>query len=289
MNCLSIAVTSYNNLSLRGVASLERTLDSIRTAREVLRGEAPIRVALVWVDDGSDDGTAQWLGARLRESRDEWFCHNEVNHFIGFARNQAAARIASDIVVPFDSDDEMYPEHLLVGWRALNTVDPSGRRPAWVSTRCDFGGCGEIHPEWAERVALTIPSTKFVLRRVWDFVEGWPDSRLYRTTWGVDIDFDAVVGTFFVVCPVENCTVRYWHYPGSKLDRQLARFKLPPSEQVEDLPEAATPDDHRLRERMLHFHIGYLKYKLERLTDPQGFDDLVTNFAFVDDGASGGD
>lgn len=39
---------------------------------------------------------------------------------------------------------------------------------------------------------------------------------------------------------------------------------------------------------MLHFHIGYLKYKLENLMDPHGFDDLVTNFAFLDDVAASG-
>lgn len=288
MQSLLIVVTSHNNLGDRGAVSLERTLDSIRIAREVLQREAPVRVALSWVDDGSNDGTAQWLAARLRESRDEWLFHNEVNHFIGFARNQAAARIASDIVVPFDSDDEMYPEHLFVGWQALNTADRSGQRPGWVTTSCDFGGCEGIHPEWAERISFTIPSTKFLLRRVWDFVEGWPDPRLYRTTGRDDMDFNVIVETFFPVTRVGQCTARYWNYPGSHLDRQLARFRMAPSEYSEESPGMSAVAHHRLRERMLHFHIGYLKYKLENLMDPHGFDDLVTNFAFLDHVAANG-
>ncbi|MDD3518461.1 MAG: glycosyltransferase [Chromatiales bacterium] len=275
---LLIAVTSHNNLSLRGTVSLERTLDSIRTARELLRRELPIRVALSWVDDGSDDGTPAWLARRLREERDEWFLHNAVNRFAGAARNQATARIDADVIALFDSDDEMYPEHLLVGWQALNTPDASGRLPGWAISRCDFGGCEDVHPAWAERIANSSPCTKFFRRRVWEFIEGMPDACVYRITTEEDSDATRLAATFFEPAIIGRSTLRYWSYPGSHFDRQSTKFRLPPDEAPREDLSPRQRAAFELRDRLFDARVRYLKDKLERLLDPRSFDDLMTNF-----------
>lgn len=280
MQTLLIAVTSRNNLTLRGTASLERTLDSIRTARETLLREAPVRVALSWVDDGSDDGTDRWLARRLKEDRDEWLLHNELNRGAGPARNQAATRIGSDCIAPFDSDDEMYPDHLLAGWLAMGTPDASGRLPGWASSLCDFGDCDGIHPEWRRRISNSSPCTKLFRRRVWDFVEGFPEAAIYRTTGEEDCDLMSAVATFFMPIHIDRPTMRYWNYPDSHLDRQLPRFRQAPRGAR---PDAAPPRHqaaYRLRDWFQDQRIRYLKFKLEHLTDPGEFDDLATHFRF---------
>jgi glycosyltransferase involved in cell wall biosynthesis len=114
-----------------GVRWLPESVDSIL-------GQSYPDVELVVVDDGSRDGSADWVAGR-RDSR-LVLLRNERSEGLSAALNRGLAAVSGDYVARMDADDAAHPERLriqvgvlerrpdvgLVGSR-IETVDESGR------------------------------------------------------------------------------------------------------------------------------------------------------------------
>jgi hypothetical protein len=283
-----VATTSHNNLSNRGAASLCRMIDSVRAARRELERSRQARMIWSWVDDGSTDGTAAWLARRLRPDHGELLTANQTNCYAAVARNMAVARRHSDLVNIFDSDDEMLPNHLVVGYDMLLGQDSAGLRLGTASTLTDFADSGAIDPEWSHRISMVNVNTTFYHRAVWDFVEGMPTLRIYQTVGCEDQDLMAMLQIFFPTGMINIVTARYWRYDGSTFDRQLSKFKRSPDA---DTGETATDSPaarafNAAREAHMKYYVQYLKTKLLHMPDRTLFNGLRTGTAFIELGLS---
>jgi glycosyltransferase involved in cell wall biosynthesis len=285
MSIILVATTSHNNLSTRGELSLTRMIDSVRAARTQLEHQRGGRLVWSWVDDGSSDGTAEWLTARLRPDDGELLTVNQTNSYATLARNQAVARLRSDLVNIFDSDDEMLPNHLVTGCDALRARDAAGQSFGCASTLTGFGDSGELHPEWIKRISVVNVNTTFYRRCVWEFVEGMPPPHVYRVVGCEDQDLLGIVQAFFPIGLFEVVTARYWRYDGNAFDRQLKKFQRDPDgpDGIDRTPAAAGHRQlHDARESWVMHHIQYLKTKLCHVTDRRAFEGIRTGPAFAE-------
>ena len=87
---------------------------------------------VVWVDDGSNDGTSGWLDAALDGHPTARVLHLDTNRGRAAARNAGAAAVSGDILVFLDADVEPTPETA----RAL-TDAASGRGAVAAVARLD--------------------------------------------------------------------------------------------------------------------------------------------------------
>lgn len=263
-------------------------IDSVRAARIQLERDRGGQLAWSWVDDGSSDGTAEWLTARLRPDDGELLTINQTNSYATLARNQAVARLRSDIVNIFDSDDEMLPNHLVTGCDALRARDASGQSFGCASTLTGFGDSGALHPEWIKRISIVNVNTTFYRRCVWEFVEGMPSPQVYRVVGCEDQDLLEIVRPFFPIGFFEVVTARYWRYDGNAFDRQLKKFQSDPAVPagIDRTPAAGHRQLHDGREAWVKQHIQYLKTKLQHMTDRRAFEGLRTGTAFAELGLS---
>lgn len=283
MKTIVVATASYNNLTTRGESTLTRMIDSVRAARAELHRSGLARMVWSWVDDGSTDGTAEWLRARLRPDDAEHLTANETNNWVAVARNMAVARFRSDYVHLFDSDDEMFPGHLVAGVRGLEEPDRDGRRFGVATTRIDMGATDDIHPEWIDVISAIHVNTTFYRREVWDFVEGLPALAIYRHIGCEDQDMGATVRPFFAFRQVPEVTSRYWRYDGNYFDRQIAKFRHPFGDIGRFTHYARELQPlHDAREAYVRDRIRYLKVKLSSATEASVFAGLKTGPAFTE-------
>jgi glycosyltransferase involved in cell wall biosynthesis len=283
VNTLVLATASHDNLTTRGESSLVRMIDSVRAARDRLHASGLARLVWSWIDDGSTDGTAAWLGERLRAGDGEHLLATEANNWVAAARNMAVARFRSDFVHLFDSDDEMFPDHLVTGVRALEEPDAEGRRYGAATTRIDVGDAGTVHEDWFDILSSVHVNAAFYRRDVWDFLEGMPALAIHRRIGCEDQDMGAILRQFFEVRKVPDVTWRYWRYDGNYFDRQLDKFSHPFAEvrRFTHYPRELQPL-HMEREAHVRDRLRYLKIKLSSATDPQTFAGLQKGPAFTE-------
>ena len=261
-------------------------IDSVRTARREAERSRSLRVVWSWVDDGSTDGTAEWLASHLRSADAEVLVANESNSYAAVARNQAVARFASDVVNIFDSDDEMFPHHLVAGYDALFNPDERGTFFGAVTTLSDFGDCGPLHPEWVRRISIVNVNTTFYRREVWDFLEGMPGSGIYRHLGSEDQDMLGLLNPFFPLGLVTIPTARYWRYAGNAFDQQLEKFRNDPAFWSEPIAPIERRRLNDVREAYFQARLRYLKMKLDHMVPAGAFKHLRTGPAFVELGLS---
>lgn len=257
-------------------------IDSVRGARREAERSRSLRVVWSWVDDGSTDGTAEWLASHLRVADAEVLVANESNSYAAAARNQAVARFASDVVNIFDSDDEMYPHHLVAGHDTLFPPSEHGKLYGAMTTLTDFGDGDALHPEWVRRISIVNVNTTFYRREVWDFLEGMPDRGIYRHLGGEDQDIIGLLNPFFPLGIATIATARYWRYPGNAFDQQLEKFRSDPAFWIEPMAPIERRHLNDVREAYFQARLRYLKLKLSRMVPVGAFNHLRTGPAFVE-------
>ncbi len=127
----SIVIPTYNRLD-----ALERVLDALARQPAVRTGRAEVVV----VDDGSDDGTAGWLGRRARELRTLEVLRQD-NAGPARARNRGASAARGEIVLFLGDDtipapgwlEEHLEEHRLFGAAGPLAVVGYTSFPPWAS------------------------------------------------------------------------------------------------------------------------------------------------------------
>jgi glycosyltransferase involved in cell wall biosynthesis len=266
MTDLVVALVSHNELTTRGEEVLRRTLDSLARSLDHLARQKPgVDAYVACCDDASADATPDYI-ERYFKGRD-WFrlVRNRTHRYIGFSRNVAAAQFDTELVCLLDADDEYRESHLQVCADVMEkSFDPQGRKFAAASTAAEFNPA--LHPGWAGQVSQVIPITKVIRRTAWEFVEGQPMQEVYRRTTCDDQFLQDKLFYFFGLLLVPEVTVRYWLYPGSALDSQLAKFQRPPEEYRPGTEGDPTWQElQRLREQNEITFVNYLQAKLDHM------------------------
>jgi glycosyltransferase involved in cell wall biosynthesis len=112
---ISVVLPTYNRR-----ATLTRAVDSV--LRQTLRD-----LELIVVDDGSDDGTAEWL-ASLEDPRVR-VLHQSRRQGAARARNRGIEAACAELIAFQDSDDEWIPYKLE---RQLALLQTAGTEVGWV-------------------------------------------------------------------------------------------------------------------------------------------------------------
>lgn len=281
METISICIPSHNTFS-RGKEVLERTINSISNSIKYLYSQKnDVKVLISWVDDASTDETVNEV-RRLRDLQDDIIKNNflitsiHVNRGQSYCRNLAAALYDSNYISLFDSDDEMYENHLSVCHMLMGAKDQNGKKFALGSTSIETSE-KDIHPYWLNAMGNSMPNTKIIRREVWEFVEGMPTDFIYRKVGEEDVAFKRIINRFFEFIYYTKVTSKYWNYPGSNFDMQLERFRTNPEIYVEKYTK--TPADLLpIRDQILARKIEYLEQKLKVFNLYDKFDELVKNF-----------
>ena len=281
MEVISVCIPSHNTLS-KGDEVLERTINSISNAIKFFYSHNnEVKVIISWVDDASTDGTVDEV-RRLRNLQDSRIKDNffitpiNVNRGQAYCRNLAAGLYNSDYICLFDSDDEMYENHLSVCHALMDAKDSSGKKFAIGSTSIDTSE-KDIHPYWLEAMSNSVPNTKIIRRDVWEFVEGMPTDFIYRKIGEEDVAFVRIVYRFFEFILYSKSTSKYWNYPGSNFDMQIEKFRTDPAKYVEKYTKVAK-DLLPIRDQILTRKIEYLEQKFIIYNLYDKFDNLMTKF-----------
>jgi predicted O-methyltransferase YrrM len=245
ISSLAVIVPAYN--CAHCVAdTLHSIVASVQYFREHHPHAAQVDVQIVVVNDASTDKTPDVVETLCRENPDIILIHHATNQGAGAARNTGVRLSRGEILFFCDGDDRFLPEHIYVGYRALNQEVPvnaiksanseSSKNQdtfkipiAVVKTKVLVRE--EIHPSWADAIDNSIPLNMCVRRECHEFVEGFPEAAVYRQIGGrEDLTYIKCLGRFFTTLNAGIKTVEYIRYPGNNLDRQLAKFQKPPSE-----------------------------------------------------------
>ena len=282
METISVCIPSHNTLS-RGEEVLKRAVNSISTSIKYLYSQRnDVKVIISWVDDASTDETVNEI-KRLRELQEPIIKDNffitplQINKGQAYCRNLAATLYKSDFICLFDSDDEMYENHISICYDLMNVKNEKGEKFGLASTSIDTSE-EDIHPYWRGAISDTAPNTKIIRRDVWEFIEGMPMDFIYKKIGQEDEAFIMIYQNFFYPVKTEIITGKYWNYPGSNLDKQIKKFQTDPNNY---LPELETKEDKKsafFKDLFINKKIEYLEQKIKVLNLYDKFDYLMKKF-----------
>lgn len=112
---ITAVIPTHNRL-----ASVCRAIDS------VLAQNYPA-LELIVVDDGSDDGTSNWISTHYPDVT----LITQTNQGVSYARNRAIERASGEWIALLDSDDRWYPDKLRLQMEAIRTF------PGFRLCHCD--------------------------------------------------------------------------------------------------------------------------------------------------------
>lgn len=235
---------------------------------------------VVVVDEGSTDGTLEYVRAAARRDSRVRLVEHHRTFGIGPARNTGARMATGDVLFFCDGDDLFLPEHVFVGFSLLDR-SASVAGCAAKSIRLRVGERGHlvfspahpmaavrtgvrlrdaIHPTWRARIQRTIAQCLGVRRECHDWVEGFPEESVYKQIGGCeDGAYSDRLATFFRVGVLGLETVEYVRRPGNSFDQQMLRFSHPPGSKF----DVATPAQQALHDIRLRLE----DEKVARLLD----------------------
>lgn len=278
MSSILVVLVSHNELSRRGKSVLLRMLTSIQRARELAAHKRPdLDIFVACCDDASSDATPDIIARHFDHC--SWFklVRQEAPRYAGFCRNVAAAQFNTDFICLLDADDE-YLERHFVACRDLmcEQCDEAGQQFAVGYTSSTFNVL--VHPDWIPRLNWTITLTKVIRRSAWDFVEGFPSEGIYSMTTLEDQFLMRKLTMFFPTVHTSEVTTKYYCYPGSAFERQLAKFFQPfeaAAAQREMDPKLLPA--HQIRTEVERNFLNYLQRKLQLPQWQQRLSGLITS------------
>jgi tetratricopeptide (TPR) repeat protein len=258
-------------------AKIIRTLESIEASIRYFFQHCndPVEAQVVVVNEGSSDRTLELITAFAADKPH----FNILTHFkamgAGPARNTGARAAKGDILLFSDSDDLYYPSHIYTAYRLMSAQPgqthfelegqqiPLPPSPVGV-VRTGAYMADKLHPYWKSAIENTIPQNLCVRRSVHEFVEGFPESAVYRKICVEDVTYDLWIYKFFKTHKVNVETVEYIRYPGNSFDRQLKKFQTDPQQWQENTPPE-TQQLHQIRHKVEQDRIAYLLEKFKKI------------------------
>ncbi len=231
MSRLSVIIPAHDD-----EATIRSALCSIEEAVAYLRrqpgySQAPAEVIVV--DDGSRDGT---LGIILDVARGKDLFrvfHRRIATSPGSARNCGVSLASGDLLFFLDADDLYLEHHLFQCCRTFEDPEVD-----WVKTGVALSD--PVHADWRGRIGNSLVINLAVRRRCHEFIGGFLDVHLFRRTADAfepwvdifhlieDVHYNDLLGRFFHRAEIAEETVKYVRRPGNSLDRQHAKFQVPP-------------------------------------------------------------
>jgi glycosyltransferase involved in cell wall biosynthesis/predicted O-methyltransferase YrrM len=267
---LAVIVPAYN--CAHCVAD---TLQSIAASVQYFRDKHPqahqVLVEIVVVNDASTDDTPAIAKGMAQDNPDIILIDHATNQGAAAARNTGVRLSKGEILFFCDGDDQFLPEHIYVGYRALNQEVPvqqvastKTHQPiAIVKTKVLVKDA--LHPSWLDAIENSIPLNICLRRECHEFIEGYPEAAVYRQIGGrEDLTYIKCLGRFFNTLKAGITTVEYIRYPGNNLDRQLEKFQKPPSELQLNWSPAET-QWHAIADQLDREKLNYLTKKLYHL------------------------
>lgn len=286
-----VPVLNKENEIVRTLESIEA---SIQYCAAQLSPETALEPEVIVVNEGSSDRTIERVSDYIQGKPH----YQIVNHFkslgIGPARNTGARISKGDILFFVDGDDLLFPEHIYICFAVLNH-QPAVTQPGTIATlhlTTDRGSIelplptqpmgfvrtgvhmkDELHPHWKVAIENTIIQNLCIRRDCHEFVEGFPESPIYKQLKCCeDIAYDHWINRFFRQHRVPLETVEYIRYPGNALDRQLKKFQTPPDQYREEVP----PECQALHKIRLKYEQDKLNYLLEKYKTYDKSDDFLS-------------
>lgn len=237
----TVAVPAYNCAStiIPTLESIEASIAYLRA----LRGPQAL-VEVIVVDDGSTDATAR-LVDEFAATRPHVTLLGQANKGPGAARNAAATAGTAPVIMYLDGDDLFLPLHIAVCLDLLDQHPKAGFVKTGV--RLDES----VHPGWKTNIANSIVINCAVRRQVHDFIGGFFEEPSFQALHAEDALYSGLLIAFFTQVRTDLETVHHLVYPGNAFDRQRAKFKASPEQEVDSMTEReklAAPDVLRLYE-----------------------------------------
>jgi glycosyltransferase involved in cell wall biosynthesis len=278
-----VPVLNKENEIIRSLQSIEDSIDFFyrHYDRDAVSAE------VIVVNEGSNDRTLE-LVTKFAEAKPHY---KIINHFkslgIGPARNTGAKISQGEILFFCDGDDLVFQEHFYLCFQVL-TAQPNDPNDAltvvsdrgtftWQQPQEPVGVVrtqvhmkDQLHPHWKRAVENTIMQNLGIRRECHEFVEGFPESPVYKQIGCEDISYDLWITKFFKHFFVELETVEYIRYPGNNLDRQLKKFQTPPELYVDDTPSEKKVL-HGVRHKLEQEKLAYLLDKFTRFEQTAKF------------------
>ncbi|MBF0332226.1 MAG: glycosyltransferase family 2 protein [Alphaproteobacteria bacterium] len=212
--------------AFQAATHIEEALDSVEAAVAFFRqasGDARARFLIAVGDDASTDGTGDVVAAwaERREWSDLVVARSARNAGQSTARNRAARLARGPYLWFLDADDVFLPEHIHLGWRALEARPQA----AFVRTGIHFEGIDD-QVTLVHRISNqnTAPSNLCVRAVCHHFVGGFPEAQAYRNGGGEDAAYSDFLGCLFYGIRKMRQTVLYRRRPGNGLDVQAEMF-----------------------------------------------------------------
>lgn len=259
---IAVVVTSHNTLSTREIG-LIKCLNGIKSSHDRFIEEYPDKsIVISWVDDASTDSTVAYITKFFEELAPYItfiVTRLDTNSHQGYCRNLGAKVVNSHYIMFCDSDDRFLDNHILNSYEAIQVKDSAGRSIAAANTNIVIDRKLGVHPHWKPRIAATIPITKIIDRRAFEFIEGFPIHAIHKEVGCEDQDFIHLLNYFFHVIQIQEPSVEYCNYPDSFFDKQLPKFRVHPNKAPQQIEHR---DLHEVRNLLLQEKLNYLKYKL---------------------------
>ncbi|KAL6051578.1 Glucosyl transferase [Balamuthia mandrillaris] len=247
--------------------TLESIDASINEFQNLTASARKIKAEVVIVDDASTDNTAARVMSFIRKkgaqrvTNPKWKLIGVRDQLLaGAARNLGVLHSTGDVLFFLDSDDLFHPQHIS---QCFVTLLRRWQTIAMVQTQAHIELPG-LHPEWKPRIESTLPHNRCILRKLHEFVEGFPEQGVFNR----HNDVGYIVGLQMLQIPlakVDQETITYKIYPGNSLDKQRNVFLKHPSEAP--ISEEEKTPEFAVRVSNLWNHVHHLQRKLEALVE----------------------
>ncbi|WP_019503038.1 glycosyltransferase [Pseudanabaena sp. PCC 6802] len=226
--------------------TLTSIAESINFFKQHYARSQEVSAEIVIVNDASTDNTL----SLLKEFADRYvfvkIVSSNRNRGASVSRNIGVRYAQGEILFFCDADDLFLPEHIYVCFMLLQGRSEGISSFPLISEnynlivslpedrinalRTGVRIKDKIHPQWTKAIRNSIPLNLCVRRECHEFIEGFPEDEIYTKVGTEDLTYQVALSTFYKIDKIDIDTVEYVRYPGNNLDKQLAKFKLPPGE-----------------------------------------------------------
>jgi glycosyltransferase involved in cell wall biosynthesis len=176
---------------------------------------------LIFIYDGSTDGSRKILKTFKKNKNIRVFL--QTNKGQANARNSGLKKARAEYILFCDMDDVFYPKYLAKLFFTIKS-----------NKEIDFVKCGvdidlkDIHADWVGVIEGVLPSNTIFRKRIFSFIEGFPEDKIFREAGsGEDDCFFNVVRAFFNGGKIKDTLMKFVCKDSNTLFRFKEIYKKP--------------------------------------------------------------